>query len=359
MSALKNSGNPPNTLRAAIKSRTTLKLHTSSSTLVPITTLASGTGLSPTKQFFDVSSYIPITMIPAKKLFADKEFQRLVITSFIKGAGFFDGSLARPLFVFLRPTGEYSTGDGQHTAILAILYTTQGGELPLPCQVIEHPKDFTEKECIKVEAQFFTKLNKNRRNVGKVDQLRANIALKLTDALEILHNLIDMEVHVEGIGDVNGSEVYGFDKLMEAHKTYGLSCVRKSIHLYLKIQKDNRFNWNGIDKPLNGGLIVGLSAVFHLVDGHHIGEADKKYALIDYLENYLGNTPIKTKKGLGLIDNTAGVVQPILIARKIVTSCNNLIKNKVITKRDGTFFLIDGIGDDVMSNAGLGDPSKM
>jgi hypothetical protein len=358
MSALKNSGNPPNTIRAAINRRTALTLHTSSSTLVPITALASSLGLSPSRKLFDMDTFIPVTMIPAKKLFADKEFQRLVIISFIKGAKFFDGILARPLFVFLRPTGEYSVGDGQHTAILAVLYTTQGGELPLPCQVIEHPKDFSEQDCIDEEAVYFVKLNKNRRSVGKVDQLRANIALKLIDALEIQDALVDMGVHVEGLGDIFGPEVVGYDKLMEAHNTYGLSCVRKSIHLYQKLQKDKRFSkWNSIDKPLNGGLLGGLSAVFHLVDGEHLGAAEKKHALNDYLDNFLGNEPIAGKDSI--TSKTAGVVQPILIARKIVDGCNFCIKNNVITKRNGTFFSIDGIGDDVMSNAGLGDPSKM
>ena len=339
MSTLQNSGNP---------------LPPS---LVPLTDLALDLGLSPKKKHFDVDTYIPVTKIPANKLFVDREFQRLVIMSFIKGAKEFDGTFARPLFVFLRPSGEYSVGDGQHTTILGILYTTQGGELPLPCQVIEHPKHFSEQDCIKVEAEYFKKLNTNRRNVGKIDQLRANIALKKEDALEILENLIDMGVHVEKLGDTNGPAIIGYDKLMEAHKSYGLSCVRKAIHLYQKIQKDKRFGWNGIDKPLNGGLIGGLSAVFHLMDGQFIGGAAKKDALNEYLENYLGNTPIKTKKGMGITDNTAGVIQSTLIARKIVTSCNILIKNKVITKRNGDLLQVD-IGEDALSNAGLGDPSK-
>tara|TARA_Y100001951_G_C11254207_1_gene248365 strand:- start:71 stop:1099 length:1029 start_codon:yes stop_codon:yes gene_type:complete len=342
MSVLVNSGNPLNA--------------TLPPSLVSITNLALDLGLSPKKKLFDVDTYIPITYIPANKLFVDKEFQRLVIMSFIKGAKEFDGTMARPLYVFLRPNGEYAVADGQHTTILGILYTTQGGELPLPCQVIEHPKNFTEQQCIDVEAVKFGKLNKNRRNVTKIDQLRANIALKDETALEILEALVDMGVHVENLGDSDGPEVFGYDKLMEAHKTYGLSCVRKSIHLYRKIQKDNRFKWNGIDKPLNGGLIGGLSAVFYLMDGQFIGGAAKKDALNDYLENFLGNTTIKGKGSL--TENTAGVVQAILIARKIVESCNVLIKNKVITKRNGDLLQVE-IGEDAKSNAGLGDPSKL
>jgi len=305
-----------------------------------------------------VDTYIPITYIPADKLFVGSDYQRLVIMSFIKSAKEFDGTFARPLFVFLRPSGEYAVADGQHTTILGILYTTQGGKLPLPCQVVEHPKDFTERQCIDEEAVIFSKLNKNRRNVTKIDQLRANIALRDETALKVEETLIDMGVHVENIGDNDGLEVHGYDKLMESHNTYGLSCVRKAIHLYRKTQKDDRFRWNGIDKPLNGGFIGGLSAVFHLIEGQFIGGAAKKDALLEYLENYLGNTAIKTKTGAGYTDGTAGVVQSVLIARKIVTKCNVLIQNKVITKRNGDPLQVD-IGEDVMSNAGLGDPSKI
>ncbi len=342
MSALKNGGNP---LNAALPP-----------SLVPITNLALDLGLSPKKKYFDVDTYIPITYIPADKLFVDKEFQRLVIMSFVKSAKEFDGTIARPLYVFLRPNGQYAVADGQHTTILGILYTTQGGELPLPCQVIEHPKNFTEQQCIDVEAVKFGQLNKNRRNVTKIDQLRANIALKDEAALKILETLVDMGVHVENLGDNDGPEVFGYDKIMEAHDKFGLSCVRKSLHLYRKIQKDNRFKWNGIDKPLNGGFIGGLSAVYHLMEGQFIGGASKKYALTDYLENYLGNTAIKGKNSF--TEHTAGVVQSILIARKIVESCNILITNKVIRKSNGDFLLVD-IGEDAMSNAGLGDPSKV
>ena len=153
-------------------------LTSKSDSLIPISQLAFNLGIKPKTKEFDINSYIPITLIPANQLFADKEFQRLIIMSFIKGAREFEAPLARPLFVFLRPTGEYSVGDGQHTTILGILYTSQGGKLPLPCQVIEHPKHFSEQDCIEVEAEYFKKLNKNRRNVGKIDQLRANIALK-------------------------------------------------------------------------------------------------------------------------------------------------------------------------------------
>ena len=41
-----------------------------------------------------------------------------------------------------------------------------------------------------------------------------------------------------------------------------------------------------------------------------------------------------------------------------ITSVSNLITNKVITKRNGDYLQVE-IGEDAMSNAGLGDPSKV
>ena len=66
-------------------------LTSKSDSLIPISQLAFNLGIKPKTKEFDINSYIPITLIPANQLFADKEFQRLVIASFIKGAKEFDG----------------------------------------------------------------------------------------------------------------------------------------------------------------------------------------------------------------------------------------------------------------------------
>ena len=167
---------------------------------VPITVIAenlSSLGLKPTKKKFNTKDYLPITYIKAKDLKVANKIQRLVIISMIKGAKSFNGKLARPLYVFKRPNGDLVITDGQHTAIIAILYTSEGRDLVLPCQVDEHPSHFTIKECEKAEAQKFRELNSKRRQAGKVDKLRADIAEGLDEGLKILTNLEDMGVHVE------------------------------------------------------------------------------------------------------------------------------------------------------------------
>tara|TARA_B110000977_G_scaffold140757_1_gene178677 strand:+ start:955 stop:2043 length:1089 start_codon:yes stop_codon:yes gene_type:complete len=361
MTQLKNSGNPPNTIRGAMKTRAS-RLKEPTQTLVALTDVANGLGLKPKKDFFDTHTFIPLTYIPAKELYVDGEFQRFVIKSFIKSTKKFEGALARPLLVFRRPktkefpNGRCSVGDGQHTVILAILLTTQGSDLSVPCQVIEHPSDYDTQQCIDDESHFFEKLNRNRSNVSTIDLLRANIARKDVASLDTQDILIDMGVHVEMIGDPEGPEVRGYKKLMDAHDSYGLASIRRSIQLYQRLQENKQFpKWNEVDKPLNGGIIGGLAATYYLMEGQFLGEASKKHALGTYLENYLGNIPLKGKGSIN--ENTAGAVQSTLIARRIVNGCNGLILNKIITKKNGDV-LHNVIGEDVMSNAGLGDPSK-
>ena len=349
MAQLKNSGNPPNTLRAAKRIRT-------NRSLIPVTTLVSRLGLRYRPKHFDINSFIPVTYVLVKELSVDKEFQRWIIENFINETDEFDGALARPLSVFLRPNGEYSIVDGQHEVVLAILLTTLGPELPMPCQVVEHPSTHTVQQCIDDESVMFKKLNRNRTNISTTDMLRANIGRNDEVALKTENDLIEMGVNIEKIGDPEGPEVHGFKKLLDAHTAYGLAPVRKSIHLYRRLQKDKRFSkWNKITKPLKGSIIGGLAATYHLLDGQALGEASKRYALNDYLENYLGN---ESMEGAGSIShNTAGSLQFVLIARRIVDGCNRLITNRIIKKENGDI-LKNVIGDDTLGNAGLGDPSK-
>ena len=46
--------------------------------LVPLITLAANLGFTPKKKNFNEEDYIPTTLVPAKLLYADKDFQRLL-----------------------------------------------------------------------------------------------------------------------------------------------------------------------------------------------------------------------------------------------------------------------------------------
>lgn len=319
--------------------------------LVPLIQIAENLGFKPNKNKFDPKDYIPITLLKVKELYSDKDFQRLLNVTMIRKAKYFDPYLCRPLYVFKRPNGKYSVVDGQHTGTIGYLYCDEGGDMYLPCQVRDHDSDATLEECVVQEANFFKQLNFRRRNVGKVEKLRADIAIGDDEALKIEEKLIDMGVNVEMIGDPDGLPVYGYDKLMEAHKKYHLGSVRKAIALYDELNQDKRAPKWDPDKELNGGLIGGFAAVYHLIDTE-LGGGDKAYAIAVYLNNFLKNSTPKS-----LMEGTAGVSQSVLIARRIVDKCNALIENGVIKKRNGET-LKQVIGEELLSKAGLGDPSK-
>ena len=97
--------------------------------LVPLTELAANLGYTPKKKNFNEDDYIPIKLVPAKLLYADKDFQRLLNQSMIRSAEEFDKDLVRPLYVFIRPNGKHSVADGQHETVIGIVYTTQSGRV--------------------------------------------------------------------------------------------------------------------------------------------------------------------------------------------------------------------------------------
>lgn len=320
--------------------------------LVLITSIADNLGFKPDKSKFDVEKYIPITLLKVKELYCDPSFQRLINRAMIKKAKGFDPNLCRPLYVFKRPNGKYSVVDGQHTTTIGYLYTDNSGDLAIPCQVREHDVNLTEEECVIQEANFFKLLNFRRRNVGKVEKLRADIAIGDDEALEIEQKLISMGVNVELIGDPNGLSVYGYDKLMEAHKKYKISNVRKAIQLYDQLNQNKKAPKWDKDKDLNGGLIGGLAAIYYLIDTE-LGSGDKAHGINLYLENFLQNSTPKS-----LTDKTAGVSQSVLISRRIVDKFNALVENNVILKRNKEP-LQQTIGEKTLSEAGLADPSKI
>ena len=331
-----------------------LNYNTEKDNLVPITQLAASVEFKPTKKDFSRKNYLSIQYIEASKLSSSKDFQRLINGAFIRSAKVFKPNLVRPLYVFERPDGKLSVADGQHETILAILYTIQGSKIEMPCQVHIHPKDFTLQECIDAEAEVFKDLNFNRTNATVIARLRANIALNDPSALKTEAKLNDMGVHIEGLGYSEGVEVSGYRKLMEAYKEYGLENVCKAIDLYQTNQKDKLSTfWNDVDKPLVGGLIAGLAALYNLLP--FLGNGDKNYALTCYIDNFLKNEKPLGKKSL--LSDIGGDSQSILFARRVVASCNTLVGHKIITKKNGDPLQVN-IEEDIMVKAGLGDPSN-
>ena len=130
-----------------------------------------------------------------------------------------------------------------------------------------------------------------------------------------------------------------------------------SIGFWIKVGWNNTLNTNKKyeswkdDKKLKGSLILGFSAVYYLLD-RFLGNGDKSYALNTYLKKYLGNTSPSE-----LESKTAGNLQDVLIARRVIDKCNTLIENKLLKKENGDLFK-NKVGEEILEKASLGDPSK-
>lgn len=318
--------------------------------LIPLTEIADNLGFVVRKHDFDEEDYIPITMVPVKELYSDREYQRFLNKAMIKKAGRFDATLCRPLAVFERPDGKKTTADGQHTSTIGYLYTNQSGELCVPCQIIVHPKDYALEECIAIEAKYFEDLNKNRTNVGAIETLRSGIAYGNKESLEKEQKLVAMGVHIEGIGDTGGYEVSGLTRVLESYDIGNNSrYARMAIDTYVDlIENQNVPNWS--ESPLLGSLVAGLARIWYLRD--NLGRGDKGYVVQKYLTERLRNTTPKT-----LTEGTSGNSQSHLIAVRIVTKINTLIEEYVLTKRDGTP-LKHQISEGELKDSDIIDPTK-
>ena len=57
------------------------------------------------------------------------------------------------------------------------------------------------------------------------------------------------------------------------------------------------------------------------------------------------------------MSDIGGDLQSVLFARRVVSSCNTLVRQGYITKKNGKLLQVD-IEETILTKAGLGDPSK-
>lgn len=318
--------------------------------LIGLTDLAKNLGVVRKQRAFSEDDYVPITYHKLKDLWVCEDYQRLINVGFIKGAKFFDPTMISPMIVYRRPDGTMVIVDGQHEGCIGAIYTQSADNLKFPCMVFEHPGDFTLKQCIEAEAEHFKARQKNRTNLGAVETLRAGIAAGHTDALQTEDMLYSLGVCIENIGDVDGIPVHGYAKLLDAYKTCGFSACKEAIERYDDLRISPSYEkWN-IRGEMKGALIFGLAKVIWFRN-EHLGAGEKTQALDTYLDKYLGK-----KSPEDLQNKTAGNMQGVLIARRIIDACNNLIESGVIVKTNGDEFKIT-IGEELLEKASMGDPS--
>jgi len=268
-------------------------------------------GVSGIRKQFSRKSFIPVQYIKLKDLKIDSKYQRLINTNFIKNAKEFRPTLVKPLSVFLRPDGDYVVVDGQHTCVIAATYVENPSEFELPCQVQEHPSEFTLEECLEAEAKYFKDFNSSRTNMSSVALLRADLAQGKKYAVRIDENFRNLGVHVELIGaeDNGANSVVGYRGLKDAIGKYGLTYTGRAIEFYKRQNANASFKgW----KRLDGSMILGLTALFHFLDNVK-GIDQKGDDLTDYMLMHL------CKKSVSVITNkTAGMLQDILIVERIL-----------------------------------------
>ena len=268
-------------------------------------------GISGIRKRFSRKSFIPVQFIKLEDLKIDSKYQRLINTNFIKNAKEFRPTLVKPLSVFLRPDGDYVVVDGQHTCVIAATYVENPSEFEIPCQVQEHPSEFTLEECLEAEAKYFSDFNSTRTNMSSVALLRADLAQGKKYAVRIDENFKKLEVHVELIGaeDDGENSVKGYRGLKDAISKYGLTYTGRAIQFYKRQNSQSKFKgW----KRLDGSMILGLTALFHLLDNVK-GIDQKATDLTNYMFEHL------CKKSVNEITHkTAGMLQDILIVERVL-----------------------------------------
>lgn len=268
-------------------------------------------GVSGIRKKFSRKNFIKIEWIALKDLKIDSKYQRLINTNFIKKAGKFRPSLVKPLSVFLRPDGDYVVVDGQHTCVIAATYVEDPSEFELPCQVQVHSSDLTLEECLEAEAKYFKEFNSSRTNMSSVALLRADLAQGKPYAKRIEENFTQLGVHVELIGaeDDGTNSVVGYRGLKSAIGKYNLTYTGRAIQFYKRQNADSTFKgW----KKLDGSMILGLTALFHLLDNVK-GLEQKEADLTDYMIKHLCKKSIKE-----ITNKTAGIIQDILIVERVL-----------------------------------------
>ena len=205
-------------------------------------------GVSGIRKRFSRKNFIEIEWITLKDLKIDSKYQRLINTNFIKNAKEFKPELVKPLSVFLRPDGDYVVVDGQHTCVIAATYVENPSEFELPCQVQEHPSEFTLEECLEAEAKYFKDFNSSRTNMSSVALLRADLAQCKKYAVRIDENFRKLGVHVELIGaeDDGENSVVGYRGLKDAIAKYNLTYTGRAIEFYKKTKC--QFNIQRLEK---------------------------------------------------------------------------------------------------------------
>ena len=289
--------------------------------------------ITPSENNIDKKIYS--AFVRASKLLISASYQRYICTTTIKKAKQFNYLLCQTLVIAMRPDGSLVIIDGQHKAIMAFL---SGEDLDLPCQIYKHDINSTLQQCIEFEARLFQDLNTSRKNTNTLDKVRAGLSYDDPDSVEFQDNFVSVGIQADGIGYDEGIEVQGWAKAVESIGKWKIPNTRKAVD-FLRPIYESKWHLNYVD----GSMIGGLAATFNLVEA--CGSGDKAKGLRTYLKcNFSAISRADWTK------NTRGQ-SDVLIARKIVSDYNNDVSKGNIEGAK--------IGDDILNNNGLKDPTTL
>lgn len=133
-------------------------------------------------------------------------YQRELSIQAIKKYQQLDLTLLQPAVIARRPKsiigpngGDYII-DGQHKAVMYHLSGTSEQGVVFPAMVYEHEEDATLEECEKIEAKIFYALNRQRRKLTKIDEIRAGVVFQEPTALWIERVLTSFCLQADGFG---------------------------------------------------------------------------------------------------------------------------------------------------------------
>ena len=261
---------------------------------------------------FSRKDFIPVTWVALKDLKVDAKYQRLINITFVEKAEKFEPKLVKPLSVFRRPNGDLFIVDGQHTAVLAGKYVDDHENFELPCQIQDHDLDLTIEQCQLAEAEYFSRFNYLRNNMGAIEKFRVDISQGLTWATNLLDKLESLQVHIQGIGASDELEVHGFKQLRTSLGKYTVSYTKRAVDL-CKFHIDKK-HWS---KPLDGSMILAVAAAYHFAE-NYLGDGGKREGFLKYLSSTLSKKTPKVWKY-----KTAGQLQDVLMLERMIEHYNS------------------------------------
>lgn len=281
-----------------------------------------------------INEFLAYKELEVHTLIVPDTYQRDLSCGDINTYGQFNKWFFVPLIVAARPNGNNVVIDGQHKGVMALW---SGCISKVPCMVLEHPKDRSDAECEKIEAEIFHAQNAKRKNPSYVDKMRAGYVFGLQEAIEYNNNLSACGLYVDNLGDVDGHQLNGEYQWRQAVKNYELATVMRAV----SYAKDLDKVWS--KGEVRGDITYGLSALIKFLDaasGEINGRREKVLKFV--------STEMSKSKPKVWYEGISGSQTDVLIARRIIKSYNTL----------STTANSQCIPEETLEQYGLKDPIK-